>query len=54
MTTRTTIKVALALVGLVCFGVGVRYQIPAYRWIGIALVAVAWFMRFWKAPEQRG
>lgn len=53
MTSRTTIKIALALSGIALFGVGVRFNANPYRWAGIALVAVAWLMRFWKAPDDR-
>lgn len=53
MSSRTTIKLALALAGLVCFGVGIRLNAEPYRWAGIALVASAWLLRFWKAPPPQ-
>ncbi|MFA6168232.1 MAG: hypothetical protein WC700_16540 [Gemmatimonadaceae bacterium] len=53
MTSRTTIKLALALSGIALFGAGIRLHADAYRWAGIALVAVAWLLRFWKAPSDR-
>lgn len=53
MTSRTTIKIALALAGIVLFGVGIRFNADPYRWAGIALVAVAWLLRFWKAPPEK-
>lgn len=53
MTSRTTIKIALALAGMTLFGGGVRFNADAYRWAGIALVAVAWLLRFWKAPPGK-
>ncbi len=53
MTSRTTIKIALALSGIIVFGVGIRFNANGYRWAGIAFVAVAWLLRFWKAPVDR-
>jgi hypothetical protein len=53
MTSRTTTKLTLALVGMVLFGAGIRFDAPSYRWAGLALVAVAWFMRFWKGPAPK-
>ncbi len=50
MTSRTTVKIALALAGIALFGVGIRFSAEPYRWAGIALVAAAWLLRFWKAP----
>jgi uncharacterized membrane protein len=52
MTSRTTIKLALALCGVALFGVGIRLNADAYRWAGIALVAVALLLRFWKVPPE--
>jgi hypothetical protein len=42
----TRAKIALALIGLVLFGAGVRLEREELRWIGIAFVSVAWLMRF--------
>ena len=42
----TTVKLALTFVGLATFGIGVRIDQPAVRWAGIALVAVAFVLRF--------
>lgn len=53
MTSRTTIKIALVLSGIALFGVSIRLNADAYRWAGIALVAVAWLLRFWKAPPGK-
>ena len=53
MTSRTIIKIALALFGMILFGVGIRFNADPYRWAGIALVAVAWLLRFWKAPAKK-
>lgn len=43
-------KIALALAGLLCFLLGVRTGQDVLRWSGIALVAVAWLLRF--IPER--
>lgn len=53
MTSRTSIKIALALAGIALFGVGIRLGAEPYRWAGIALVAIAWLMRFWKEPPPQ-
>lgn len=46
MSLLTRAKVALALIGLVLFGAGVRLERDELRWIGIGFVSVAWLMRF--------
>jgi len=53
MTSRTTVKIALALAGIALFGAGIRLNAEPYRWAGIALVAMAWLLRFWKEPADR-
>ena len=47
-------KIALALIGLVLFGAGVRLERTDLRWIGFGFVAVAWLLRFARrrAPEE--
>lgn len=50
MTTRTRIKLALVLSGLLVFGAGIRTDSVQLRWAGIALVFVAFVMRFMKPP----
>lgn len=50
MTTRTTIKLTLALAGIALFGAGIRLGNNALRWAGLACVAVAWMLRFSKDP----
>ena len=54
MSTLTRVEVVLALLGLVVFGAGVRMEYVELRWAGLALVVVAWLMRFArsKTPEQ--
>jgi len=39
-------KIALVIAGIVVFGLGIRWNHAGVRWGGIALVAVAWAMRF--------
>ena len=42
----TRAKIALALIGLVLFGAGVRLERTELRWIGLGFVIVAWLLRF--------
>lgn len=46
-------KIVLALAGLVCFLLGIRFGQDVLRWTGIALVAVAWLLRFVGRPDTR-
>jgi hypothetical protein len=46
MSTLTQAKIALALIGLVLFGAGVRLEREEIRWIGLGFVIVAWLLRF--------
>ena len=46
MSTLTRGKIAMALIGLVLFGVGVRLERAELRWTGLAFVVVAWLLRF--------
>jgi len=41
-------KIALALIGLVLFGAGVRFGDSRLRMGGIGFVAAAWLLRFVK------
>jgi len=52
MTPRTRLKVGFALAGLILYGVGIRYESSLFRWEGIACVAVAALLRFWKEPSR--
>ena len=45
-------KLALALGGMVTFGVGVRVGNGLVRWTGIGLVAFAWLLRFVKGGNE--
>jgi hypothetical protein len=46
VTLLTRAKIALALIGLVLFGIGVRLESTELRWTGLGFVVVAWLMRF--------
>lgn len=52
MTPLTTVKVTLALAGLVLFGLGIRLSHDTLRWVGLGLVALAWVTRF-AGPRAR-
>ena len=43
--TLTTAKIALALIGLIVWGYGLRVHDPTLRWIGIAFFAAAVLLR---------
>ena len=45
MTRVNVIKLVLLLVGLFIFAYGVRTGFPEVRWAGIAIVALAFFLR---------
>ena len=49
LSTLTRVKIALALIGLVLFGFGVRLERQDLRWAGIGFVAIAWLLRFTRA-----
>lgn len=44
----TRVKLALAITGIMVFGVGIRLDNLAVRWTGVGLVAAAWLSRFVK------
>lgn len=46
MSVLTRIKLALALIGVVVFAAGVRFEEAQLRLVGIGFVAVAWLLRF--------
>jgi hypothetical protein len=49
MSALTRLKIALALIGLVLFGFGVRLERQELRWVGIGFVVGAWLLRFSRA-----
>lgn len=42
----TAAKLVAVLVGVALFGTGIRWDEPGMRWAGIAIVALAWLLRF--------
>jgi len=54
VTSLTQFKIALAVIGLVLFGAGVRFERVELRWTGLAFVVLAWLMRFVgrRKPEE--
>ncbi|MEK6613017.1 MAG: hypothetical protein AABZ29_09560 [Gemmatimonadota bacterium] len=52
MTVLTTLKLSLALTGIILFGASIRFEAPALRWAGLACVAAAWLLRFRKPPAS--
>ena len=52
MSTLTQGKVALALIGILLFGAGVRLEREELRWIGLGFVVVAWLLRFLRTRKS--
>jgi predicted permease len=52
MPTATRLKLALAIVGLILFAVGVRLNNDVLRWAAIGVVAIAFLLRFVKPPSD--
>lgn len=50
---RTTIQLALLLIGLVFWGYGQRVNDPSLRLVGIALFALATMLRFFRQSGTR-
>lgn len=50
----TAVKLALAVLGLVVFGYGVRTEDRRWRWWGIAVVGVAAALRIWRERPAEG
>lgn len=42
----TLVKLVLAILGLVLFAAGVRFQSDTIRWAAIVVVAIAFLLRF--------
>ena len=47
-------KLALVLAGIMTFGTGIRVADNRVRWAGIALVGIAWLLRFAGPRPGRG
>jgi hypothetical protein len=56
VSTFTRGKIALALIGILLFGAGVRLEREELRWIGLGFVVVAWVLRFAgpRTPSRTG
>ena len=54
MSALTRAKVALALIGLVIFGAGVRFERTELRWVGLGFVVLAWLLRFARRGTEDG
>jgi len=54
MSNLSQLKIALAVIGLVLFGAGVRLERTELRWTGLGFVVMAWLLRFMRPrkPEQ--
>jgi len=50
---RTTIQLAMLLVGLIVWGYGQRVDDPSLRLIGIAFFALATLLRFFRRSDTR-
>jgi hypothetical protein len=48
----TQVKVGLALIGLILFGVGARFDNPTVRWVAIGVMAAAFLLRFSRRPKS--
>ncbi len=46
MSALTRAKIALALIGILLFGAGVRLERVELRWTGLGFVLMAWLLRF--------
>ena len=47
---RTRLKLVIVVIGLLTFASGMRADDAMVRWVGVALVAVAWLLRFARGP----
>lgn len=54
MTPITTIKVTLALAGIILFGASIRFEAPALRWAAFGCFVVALLLRFKKSEGPGG
>jgi uncharacterized membrane protein len=52
LTRLSVAKITFAIVGIAVFGAGIRLDNDWVRWAGIALVAVAWVLRFSGRRDQ--
>lgn len=48
-----TAKIVLALAGVLVFFAGAKTDFTWLRWSGIALVSIAWLLRFYRPSDKR-
>jgi hypothetical protein len=48
----TRAKLALALIGVILFGYGVRAEDARLRWMGIAFLAASVILRWWRREAR--
>jgi hypothetical protein len=53
MTPLLTLRAALALAGVAVFLYGARTDLTQVRWVGIALLGIAFLLRFLDRPRPR-
>lgn len=54
MTTLSWIKVAIAVLGITIWSFGYQRDDSTLRWIGIAVIAAAALLRFYKPTRRNG
>ncbi|MBC7894990.1 MAG: hypothetical protein H7066_06240 [Cytophagaceae bacterium] len=52
MPTVTRVKLVLAVLGLLLFAAGARWENTILRWVAIGVIAAAFLLRFWRAKED--
>lgn len=53
MSKRTTVQLALLVVGIIVWGYGQRIDDPSLRLVGIAFFALATMLRFFRRSDTR-
>lgn len=53
LTPLAMVKLAFAVAGLLIFGYGIRSDQPVVRWVGLAVVGIAFLLRFVGRSERR-
>lgn len=53
MSRRTTFQLAFLVMGLIIWGYGQRVDDPTVRLVGIAFLAVAFVLRFFRSSETK-
>ena len=48
----TRAKIALALIGVILFGYGVRAEDDRLRWMGVAFLAISVILRWWRREPR--